>query len=191
VQAGVSERTVIQTVWSLLATDSLSVFSDLEDLIDEVQSYSRVVDEAGEPTAEIEAKEPIQRLDAARYLVPWLQVHSRQWVPPPVLPPRVPITPGAVPRLSLSRARQLGLFGLRKRKAGPAPARAIRTRNPTRCPIRPHDDLLVVYTVEPPPPAALVVNGHGSSPAVNGPVSYRLPLPAVGCGVRAGSHSGK
>jgi hypothetical protein len=48
------------------------VFDDLAGLLDEINSYSRPVDEAGEPTEGIQDKESFHRADAVRYIMSWL-----------------------------------------------------------------------------------------------------------------------
>ena len=58
----------IQRVYSLLKQDRLIFFEDLRNLIDELQRYSRVLDENDEPTEEIEDKNLFHRLDALRYV---------------------------------------------------------------------------------------------------------------------------
>ncbi len=58
----------INRVYQMLATGRLTISASCEKLIDELQSYSRVLDEGGEPTEKIEDKEKWHRLDALRYL---------------------------------------------------------------------------------------------------------------------------
>lgn len=58
----------ILRVYAGIATDQLLVFSDLTGLIDELKTYSRVLDANGEPTEEIEDKSTFHRLDALRYI---------------------------------------------------------------------------------------------------------------------------
>ncbi len=60
----------INRVYGAIAAGKLFVFNDLVGLLDELGSYSREVDDAGEPTEKIEAKEQYHRLDAVRYIVP-------------------------------------------------------------------------------------------------------------------------
>lgn len=62
----------INRVYGAMAAGRIVVFSDLAGLLDELGSYSRVVDEAGNPTVKIEAKEDYHLLDALRYIVPSL-----------------------------------------------------------------------------------------------------------------------
>ena len=58
----------IDRLYDLIKTRRLIVFDDERDFIDEVESYSRVLDEEGEPTEKIEDKETYHLTDAARYL---------------------------------------------------------------------------------------------------------------------------
>lgn len=58
----------IDRVYSLFKTGRLFVFDDLADVIDDLESYSRVLDDQGEPTERIEDKETYHRLDALRYI---------------------------------------------------------------------------------------------------------------------------
>ncbi len=59
----------INRVYGAIATGKLIVFDDLVGLLDELGSYSREVDEAGEPTLKIADKEAYHRLDACRYII--------------------------------------------------------------------------------------------------------------------------
>ena len=52
------------------------VFSDLAGLLDELGSYSRAVDDAGNTTEEIEDKAAYHFLDACRYIVPSVVVDT-------------------------------------------------------------------------------------------------------------------
>jgi hypothetical protein len=47
----------IDRVWKTFKQDKLLIFEDLHGVLDELQSYSRTLDEMGEPTEDIEAKE--------------------------------------------------------------------------------------------------------------------------------------
>jgi hypothetical protein len=47
-------------------------FSELADYLDEKRSYSRVLDDRGEPTEAIEARETYHLLDAERYVMGWI-----------------------------------------------------------------------------------------------------------------------
>jgi hypothetical protein len=57
----------IDTVYAAFARNEILVFSDLAEFLDQVQSYSRVVDDRGDVTEKIEAKETFHLLDALRY----------------------------------------------------------------------------------------------------------------------------
>jgi hypothetical protein len=58
----------IQRGYAGIATDNLLVFDDLVGFLDEVRTYSRVLDDAGQPTEAIEDKETFHRLDGFRYV---------------------------------------------------------------------------------------------------------------------------
>ncbi len=49
------------------------VFDDLDGYLAEKLTYSRVLDEAGEPTEKIEDKETFHFMDAERYIIGWLR----------------------------------------------------------------------------------------------------------------------
>jgi hypothetical protein len=59
----------IDRVVGVIQRGELYVFDDLHRLLDELGSYSRDVDEAGEPTEKIEDKASFHRLDSLRYIV--------------------------------------------------------------------------------------------------------------------------
>jgi hypothetical protein len=61
----------ISRVYARLKRGGLIVFSDLDGLLEELQTYSRELDAHGEPTEAIEDKASYHRLDALRYLVAW------------------------------------------------------------------------------------------------------------------------
>jgi hypothetical protein len=63
----------ISRVYATIAAGQLIVLDDLEGLIGELESYSRVLDENGQPTEKIEAKETYHRADALRYVLSWLK----------------------------------------------------------------------------------------------------------------------
>lgn len=67
----------INRVYGAFAAGRLMVFSDLVGLLDELGSYSREVDDAGEPTGKIADKESYHRLDAVRYIVPSVVVEGQ------------------------------------------------------------------------------------------------------------------
>lgn len=62
----------INRVYGAFKQGKLIIFDDCAGLLDELRSYSRKLDDAGEPTEAIEAKETYHRLDALRYIVGWL-----------------------------------------------------------------------------------------------------------------------
>jgi hypothetical protein len=68
----------IQRVYAMLATGRLKVFRSCEHTIDQLSSYSRVVDDSGEPTEEIEAKETFHLADAIRYCCSRLEGEDRK-----------------------------------------------------------------------------------------------------------------
>lgn len=59
----------IDRVASAITNDALILFDDLDDWIDERETYSRELDENGEPTEEIADKSSYHRLDAERYVI--------------------------------------------------------------------------------------------------------------------------
>ena len=59
----------IGRVWAAFKQDRVYVFSDLAHFLDELGSYSREVDERGEPTEKIDGKASYHLCDAARYLL--------------------------------------------------------------------------------------------------------------------------
>ncbi len=63
----------IGRVYGAIKRGELVVFSDLAGLLDELASYSRPLDDSGNPTEGIEDKESYHRLDATRYIVSWLK----------------------------------------------------------------------------------------------------------------------
>lgn len=63
----------IDRVIGLLKQHRLKVFSNLRGLRDEFGTYSREVDEFGQPTNRIKDKETFHRLDALRYIVQHIQ----------------------------------------------------------------------------------------------------------------------
>jgi hypothetical protein len=62
----------INRVFAAFALNQILVFDDLHGLLDELQSYSRELDEMGEPTEKIEAKESFHILDSVRYILRYL-----------------------------------------------------------------------------------------------------------------------
>ena len=64
----------ISRVYAAISAGELKFFDDLEGITDELESYSRKLDERGEPTDEIEDKSSFHGLDALRYVV----AHNRR-----------------------------------------------------------------------------------------------------------------
>ncbi len=62
----------INRVYGAFKTNRLIIFDDLIGLIEELRSYSRALDGAGEPTETIQDKATFHRLDALRYVGGWL-----------------------------------------------------------------------------------------------------------------------
>jgi hypothetical protein len=69
----------INRVYGGFQTDELIIFEDLHGLIDDLGSYSREVDELGEPTEKIEDKDSWHRLDALRYIMAHLRPAKRKF----------------------------------------------------------------------------------------------------------------
>ena len=59
----------IQRVYGLMKTNRLFVFSDCCGVLDEIGTYSRKLDDRGEPTEEIDDKNSFHLLDALRYII--------------------------------------------------------------------------------------------------------------------------
>ena len=59
----------IDRVYATQRRGEFVVFSDLTGLLEELATYSRVVDDAGEPTEEIDDKHSYHHLDAVRYII--------------------------------------------------------------------------------------------------------------------------
>ncbi len=78
----------IDRVYGAISTGRLVVFADCTALLEEIGSYSRQVDEAGNPLPGIADKESYHRLDALRYIVSWL-CRSAYSGPPKINPPRM------------------------------------------------------------------------------------------------------
>lgn len=58
----------IDRVYSMFKQDKLFIFDDLKAVISDVESYSRELDDEGEPTEKIEDKETFHYCDAIRYI---------------------------------------------------------------------------------------------------------------------------
>jgi hypothetical protein len=69
----------IDKVFGAFARNELVIFDDLRGMLDELQSYSRELDEMGEPTEKIDNKETFHHCDALRYLIR----HMKMGVPVP------------------------------------------------------------------------------------------------------------
>lgn len=63
----------IDRVYAAHTRGELLIFADLADYLDEKQSYSRELDDFGEPTEKIDAKETYHLLDSERYAISWLR----------------------------------------------------------------------------------------------------------------------
>ncbi len=62
----------IDAVYELIANGRLIVMEDLHGLLDELASYSRVLDDEGEPTEEIDEDQAYHLCASLRYIVAWL-----------------------------------------------------------------------------------------------------------------------
>jgi len=67
----------IERVYGAHKRGEILVFDDLAGYLDQKQGYSRVVDEAGQPTEVIEDKETYHYMDAERYCLGWLKRPSK------------------------------------------------------------------------------------------------------------------
>jgi hypothetical protein len=72
----------IERVYGAIQREELFVFDNLAGLLDELGSYSRVLDEMGEPTRDIDAKETWHLLDAARYVIGYIKSGTINWGTP-------------------------------------------------------------------------------------------------------------
>lgn len=63
----------IDRVYSLFKQNRLFVFDDLSEMIDDLESYSRQLDDQNEPTEKIEDKEIFHHCDALRYIASYLE----------------------------------------------------------------------------------------------------------------------
>lgn len=66
----------IDAVYAACTAGNLLVMDDLAELLDEFETYSHELDDAGEPTEKIEAKSSYHLLDSVRYLFCWLAQNS-------------------------------------------------------------------------------------------------------------------
>lgn len=62
----------IDKMIALVKSGRFQIFSDCVGILDEIATYSRVLDKNGEPTDAIRDKNKYHRIDAARYLCPYL-----------------------------------------------------------------------------------------------------------------------
>ena len=62
----------IDRVIEIIKSRRLIVFRSQREVLDEMGTYSRVVDEGGQPTEKIKDKETFHRLDCLRYVVSWI-----------------------------------------------------------------------------------------------------------------------
>jgi hypothetical protein len=76
----------INRVYAALQADELTIFDGCQGLLDEIQSYSRKLDEGGEPTEQIEHKENYHRLDALRYAMTYIRRPQATGIPALGLP---------------------------------------------------------------------------------------------------------
>lgn len=74
----------IDRVYGAHKADEIVVFDDLDGYLDEKESYSRELDDAGVPTEKIADKSSYHFMDAERYIVSWLKrPHSIEMVEQP------------------------------------------------------------------------------------------------------------
>lgn len=69
----------IDRVYGFHRRGDLLVFDDLSGYLDQKLSYSRALDDAGNPTAEIEDKESYHFMDAERYILSYLSPGAEGW----------------------------------------------------------------------------------------------------------------
>ncbi|HXJ14356.1 MAG TPA: terminase family protein, partial [Candidatus Limnocylindrales bacterium] len=71
----------INRMYKLIANDQLFVFDDLTHFLDDLQNYSRTLDEAGEPLDEIDDQSSYHLVDCARYFAQYaVAIGQRQEV---------------------------------------------------------------------------------------------------------------
>lgn len=63
----------IDRVYGATKRDEIYYFDDLEHFLEEKRTYSRELNEAGEPTEKIEDKSDFHFMDAERYIIGWLK----------------------------------------------------------------------------------------------------------------------
>ncbi|HEX8158786.1 MAG TPA: DEAD/DEAH box helicase family protein [Solirubrobacteraceae bacterium] len=69
----------IDAVYGCFCRNEVVIFDDLVELIDQLTTYSRVLDEAGEPTDAIEEKQLYHLCDAGRYALTWHKRGLLNW----------------------------------------------------------------------------------------------------------------
>jgi hypothetical protein len=77
----------INRVFAAFARNELIIFDNLHGLLDELQSYSRELDDMGEPTEKIAEKEIWHRMDAMRYIISHLKASPVRGQPVKIGPP--------------------------------------------------------------------------------------------------------
>jgi hypothetical protein len=82
--AGTGQGSVVEVginrVYAAFKSKEVYVFNTCEGLLDELESYSRELDESGEATEKIENKSSFHHLDALRYIIPNLRRPSMPFV---------------------------------------------------------------------------------------------------------------
>jgi hypothetical protein len=63
----------IDAVYGCFCRNEIVIFDDMVGLIDQLNSYSRELDDQGDPTDAIEEKQLYHLLDACRYLIVWMK----------------------------------------------------------------------------------------------------------------------
>lgn len=69
IRAGGGVEVGIDRVWGMHAADEIVVFDSCEGYLEEKQTYSRKLDDRGDPTEEIEDKHAFHFMDAERYIM--------------------------------------------------------------------------------------------------------------------------
>ena len=75
----------IDRVYGAFLRKEVKIFKDLHHTLDDVLTYSRELDESGEPTDKIENKEQFHFCDSLRYLISWLRPAGRLNLTPQVV----------------------------------------------------------------------------------------------------------
>jgi hypothetical protein len=68
----------IDRVYAQFAQNKLFVFEDLDDLVDEIENYTRKTDDEGNVYEEIANKKKFHRLDALRYIVGSIRSNAKK-----------------------------------------------------------------------------------------------------------------